>query len=113
MSWAAGATSQGAAASVREVPLVLAVAAGAVLVVLGVLLLVPLPEAGLPLLLGGLRLLGRRYRWARSLNRRVDRTAAAALARYRRLPRAGRWCLAAALAAVGVLAALVTVRHLL
>jgi Putative transmembrane protein (PGPGW) len=94
------------------VPLVIAVASGAVLALLGVVLLLPLPEVGLPLLLGGLRLLGRRYAWARSLNRRVDRAAAAVLARFRRLPTWARVVVAVVLAAVGVLVVYLSVLHL-
>ena len=53
-------------------PVVLAVLVGAVLALLGLVLLLPLPEVGVPLLLGGLRLLGRRFAWARRANDRVD-----------------------------------------
>ena len=48
------------------------VLAGSLAALLGVALLLPLPEAGVPLLLLGLRLLGRRYAWARRANARVD-----------------------------------------
>lgn len=83
-------------------PTVLAVVLGGLLATLGVLLVIPLPELGLPLLLGGLRLLGRRYAWARRLTARVDRTAATVLGRYRQLPRLARWIVILLLAGLGL-----------
>ena len=94
-------------------PLAVAVAVGAVLSLLGVVLLLPLPEAGLPLLLGGLRLLGRRYEWARSLNRRVDRVAEAVMATYRRQPTPVRLVAMVGVIALAALAAYFVSRHLL
>ena len=93
-------------------PSLVAVAVGAVLALLGMLLLVPLPEVGLPMLLGGLRLLGRRYSWARSMNRRVDRVAEGLASRFRRLPRPARWSVVGAFALVGLLLVAVTLQHL-
>ena len=65
----------------------MAIIAGAVLTAAGVVLIVPLPEVGLPLVVGGLRLLGRRYRWAARANARVDAVAVAAGVRWRRSSR--------------------------
>lgn len=76
---------------------VLALSAGFVLVGAGVPLLVPLPEVGLPMILGGLRLLGRRYAWARSANAWVDDAVRAARRRWRGLPHSVRLTLAAAI----------------
>ncbi len=45
---------------------------GLLLLVAGALLLLPMPEAGLPLILLGLRLLGPRYAWARAANAWID-----------------------------------------
>lgn len=38
----------------------------------GVLIAIPLPEFGFPLILLGTRLLGDRYKWAKNLNEKVD-----------------------------------------
>ncbi|MEY4554218.1 MAG: hypothetical protein RL197_645 [Actinomycetota bacterium] len=38
----------------------------------GALITLPLPEFGVPLILLGSRLLGDRYKWARTLNAKVD-----------------------------------------
>ena len=38
----------------------------------GALITIPLPEFGVPLILLGSRLLGDRYKWARTLNAKVD-----------------------------------------
>lgn len=80
--------------------MLLAVAVGGVLALAGLVLLVPLPELGVPLVLAGLRLLGRRYGWARAANARVDAAVARARARWRRLPRAVRMLLLGALVVV-------------
>jgi hypothetical protein len=45
---------------------------GATLLVAGLLLTLPLPEFGIPLMLVGLRLLGERYAWARLANAWLD-----------------------------------------
>lgn len=97
-----------APSTVRPValPLPVAVAAGAALALAGVVLLVPLPEVGLPLVLGGLRLLGRRFAWARAANARVDSAAAALRRRWRTLP-----LIARVLVAAVALAAVVLVLH--
>lgn len=60
--------------------------AGPLLAILGALLLLPLPELGLPMLLGGLRLLGRRFAWARAANAHVDHVASNVRRHHRRLP---------------------------
>ncbi|CAB4895753.1 unannotated protein [freshwater metagenome] len=38
----------------------------------GVIITLPLPEFGIPMILLGTRLLGDRYKWAKSLNSKVD-----------------------------------------
>lgn len=38
----------------------------------GALITLPLPEFGIPLVLVGTRLLGDRYKWAKTLNAKVD-----------------------------------------
>jgi len=47
---------------------------GFCLLIPGFLTLIILPEVGVPLALLGTRLLGDRYKWAKSLNGRIDRT---------------------------------------
>lgn len=79
-------------------PVAVAVVLGAVLLTVGAALAVPLPELGLPLVLGGLRLLGRRYAWAMRANARVDAAARAVRDRWRRSSRVTR------VAVVGVVA---------
>lgn len=94
--------------------LLVAVVAGGILSIAGMALLLPLPEIGLPLLLVGLRLLGRRFSWARRANARVDRLARRAADRYHRLPPALRLLALvtlAALAALTVVAVLLGIRH--
>lgn len=91
----------------------IAVALGGVLLLLGAVLLLPLPEAGLPLVLGGLRLLGRRYAWARRLNVRVDAAAARVHRWWRGLAWPVRLLLGAALLAVAIAAGVYSVQHLL
>jgi len=76
---------------------VLTLSAGFVLIGAGVLLLVPLPEVGLPMILGGLRLLGRRYAWARTANAWVDEVVRAARRGWRGLPHSVRLTLVAAI----------------
>ncbi len=80
---------------------VLAGAAGTVLFVVGAALVLPLPEAGLPLLLAGVALLALEFDWAVRAYERVLRLAA----RLRALPRWAHF-LAATIAA-GVVVALV------
>ncbi|MFM2384917.1 MAG: hypothetical protein RL166_791 [Actinomycetota bacterium] len=46
--------------------------AGFVLLALGFVLALPIPEFGVPLILFGTRLLGDRYLWANRLNAKVD-----------------------------------------
>jgi hypothetical protein len=50
----------------------LRLAAGFAALICGGLVTLLLPEVGIPLLLIGTRLLGDRYRWARTLNQKVD-----------------------------------------
>ena len=38
----------------------------------GVIITLPLPEFGIPMILLGTRLLGDRYKWAKTLNSKVD-----------------------------------------
>jgi TRAP-type C4-dicarboxylate transport system permease small subunit len=76
---------------------VLALSVGFVLTGAGVVLLIPLPEVGLPMILGGLRLLGRRYAWARAANERVDEVVRAARRGWRGLRLSVRRALVAAL----------------
>lgn len=92
---------------------VVVVALGALLLLIGAVLLVPLPEAGLPLVLGGLRLLGRRYAWARRLNVRVDAAAARAHRWWKSLAWPVRLLLGAVLVGVAVAAGVYSVQHLL
>lgn len=40
--------------------------------IFGAIITLPLPEFGVPLLLLGTRLLGDRYTWAKTLNKKVD-----------------------------------------
>lgn len=65
---------------------VLVIGGGIALLAVGALLLIPLPEAGLPAVLLGLRLLGRHYGWARRANDKLDHIAAACRRRWTRLP---------------------------
>ena len=78
---------------------------GFTLLVAGVLLAIPLPEAGVPLLLIGLRMLGERYAWARRANEWVDARWSAATRWFHALPVAGKIVITAVL--VGVAAAVV------
>lgn len=48
--------------------------AGFLLLIPGTLTIFILPEIGAPLVLMGTRLLGERFKWARAVNHRVDRT---------------------------------------
>jgi hypothetical protein len=69
---------------------IVTIGGGFALLATGALLLVPLPEAGLPALLVGLRLLGRHYSWARTANDKLDHAARVGRQRWDRLPRAVR-----------------------
>ena len=71
-------------------PLAVAVVLGFLLLAVGAVLTVPLPELGLPLLAGGLRLLGRRYGWAARCNDRLDAVVARIRGRWRRSSRTAR-----------------------
>lgn len=71
-------------------PVVAAVVLGLLLLTTGAVLAVPVPELGLPLVYGGLRLLGRRYRWAGRLTARLDAAVAAVRERWRRSSRTTR-----------------------
>jgi hypothetical protein len=51
----------------------LRVIGGFCLLIPGFLLILVLPELGVPLALFGTRLLGDRYKWAKALNARIDR----------------------------------------
>ena len=93
-------------------PVLAAVLLGGLLSLLGAVLLIPVPELGAPLLVVGLRLLGRRFQWARVSSDRIDAAARAVHARWRRLPRLVRWVLAALLLGLLVLAGYLAVRHL-
>jgi hypothetical protein len=66
---------------------ILTIGGGFALLAAGALLLIPLPEAGLPAVLVGLRLLGRHYSWARTANERIDHAAQAGRRRWSLLPR--------------------------
>lgn len=46
--------------------------AGFMLIVPGILVVVVLPEIGIPLILFGTRLLGEKFKWAKVINGRVD-----------------------------------------
>lgn len=61
---------------------VLAAIAGGLLAAAGIVLALPLPEAGVPALLGGLSLLALEFDWAAAALIRVER----AWARFKRLP---------------------------
>jgi len=45
---------------------------GFLALIVGVVITIPLPEFGVPLVLLGTRLLGDKYKWARIVNQRVD-----------------------------------------
>jgi hypothetical protein len=65
-------------------------AGGLVLLVAGVVIVLPLPEFGLPLILAALRLLGERFAWARRANEWIDLRYARLRERFDRLPVAGK-----------------------
>jgi hypothetical protein len=60
---------------------ILRIAGGFVALIVGAIFTLPLPELGVPLLLLGTRLLGDRYKWARTLNAKIDAGWAKAKAR--------------------------------
>ena len=66
---------------------ILTIGGGFALLTAGALLLIPLPEAGLPAVLIGLRLLGRHYSWAQSANDKLDHAVRAGRQHWDRLPR--------------------------
>ena len=84
---------------------------GALLLALGVLAAIPLPELGIPLVLWGLRLLGERYAWARRANAWVDARWSAARARFHALPVAGRAAVIVALLVLGAALAWLLLQH--
>lgn len=86
-----------AATSVKSAVLVLA---GGLLGIVGVLLLVPLTEVGLPVTVAALRILGRRFAWARRTNEWTDDQISRLRSWWRRQPTARRR-LALAVAAIG------------
>jgi hypothetical protein len=51
---------------------VLRLCGGFLALIVGVVITIPLPEFGVPLVLLGTRLLGDKYKWARIVNQRVD-----------------------------------------
>jgi len=51
---------------------ILRLVGGFVALIIGALIAIPLPEFGVPLVLLGTRLLGDKYKWARTLNHKVD-----------------------------------------
>jgi hypothetical protein len=51
---------------------VLRLCGGFLALIAGVVITIPLPEFGVPLVLLGTRLLGDKYEWARIVNQRVD-----------------------------------------
>lgn len=63
-----------------------AVVGGFALLIVGAVLALPLPEVGVPLVLIGLRLLGRRYAWARRANAWLDERYARLKERWRGWP---------------------------
>jgi hypothetical protein len=73
--------------------------AGFALLAAGAVLLIPLPEAGLPALAVGLRLLGRHYTWAKAANNKLDQIVRAGRRHWTRLPRPARFAILTLLAA--------------
>jgi hypothetical protein len=51
---------------------ILRLCGGFLALIVGVVITIPLPEFGVPLVLLGTRLLGDKYKWARIVNQRVD-----------------------------------------
>ena len=82
---------------------------GGLLALLGAVLLLPVPELGVPLLLGGLRLLGRRYAWARRADRRVQAAWSSVRAWFHRQSAATRLAVGLLLVAAAVLLAVLAV----
>jgi hypothetical protein len=68
----------------------LTIGAGFALLAAGAILLVPLPEAGLPALAFGLRLLGQHYTWAQAANEKLDQVVRAGRRHWARMPRPAR-----------------------
>ena len=85
---------------------VLTLGGGFVLLIAGAILLIPLiplPEVGLPVLVVGLRLLGRHYSWAQTANEKLDRIVRAGRRQWTRLPPPVRIAILLLLAAAGAL----------
>jgi hypothetical protein len=57
---------------------ILRLCGGFLALIVGVVIAIPLPEFGVPLVLLGTRLLGDKYTWARIVNQRVDVVIASA-----------------------------------
>jgi hypothetical protein len=51
---------------------ILRLCGGFLALIVGVVITIPLPEFGVPLVLLGTRMLGDKYKWARIVNQRVD-----------------------------------------
>jgi hypothetical protein len=85
---------------------------GFVLLILGALAALPLPEVGIPLVLIGLRILGRHYRWARTANAWLDERWARTRAAFHRLPLLGQIIVGGVLLAVAVALGWLAVSHL-
>ncbi len=77
---------------------ILTIVGGFALLATGALLLIPLPEAGLPALFVGLRLLGRHYTWAQRANDSLDKAVRAGRQHWSALPRPLRLTVLALLA---------------
>lgn len=78
--------------------------AGFALLAAGVVILIPLPEAGLPALAVGLRLLGRHYTWAQAANNQLDQIVRAGRRHWTRVARPARFAILTLLsAAAGML----------
>lgn len=84
---------------------VLSAVAGSLVALVGVVLLIPLPEVGVPATLAGLGLLALEFEWAARALERVE----LAWARFKQLPLAVRLGVAIVLAAILVLAVVVLI----
>jgi hypothetical protein len=93
-------------------PIALAIVLGYAAVAMGAVVTVVLPELGIPLLLVGLRLLGRRYAWARSANRKIDAGWGATKAWYHRQHVVLRAAIVAALLGLAILIGWLTLNHI-